>query len=91
MDAYGVVIPNTCIGVFTEASHKLVATTQTDKDGRFEFNDIADGAYRLIAKYEGFSTANAKVEIEQRSQNKKSLSVQMRPSGIDTHSFIELK
>jgi hypothetical protein len=26
MDAYGVVIPKTCVGVFTEASHKLVAT-----------------------------------------------------------------
>ena len=54
-------------------------------------NDIPDGAYRLIAKYEGFSTANAKLQIEQRSQNKKSLTVQMRPAGLDTRSFIELK
>ena len=91
MDAYGVVIPKACIGVFTEASHKLVATTQTDNDGRFEFDDIPDGAYRLIAKYEGFSTANAKLQIEQQSQSKTSLTVQMRPSGLDTHSFIELK
>jgi hypothetical protein len=90
-DAQGVVIPKACVGVFTEAGHKLVATTQTDDDGQFELNDIPDGAYRLIAKYEGLSTANAKLRIEQRSQNKKSLTAQMRPTGLDTHSFIELK
>jgi hypothetical protein len=90
-DAQGVVIPKACVGVFTEAGHKLVATTQTDNDGRFELNDIPEGAYRLVAKYEGFSTANAKLRIELRSQSKKSLTVQMRPSGLDTHSFIQLK
>ena len=90
-DAQGVAIPKACVGVFTEAGHKLVATTQTDNDGQFELNDIPDGAYRLIAKYEGFSPANAKLRIEQRSQSKKSLTVQMRPTGLDRGSFIELK
>ena len=90
-DAQGVLIPEACVGVFTEPGHKLVASTQTDDDGQFELNDIPDGAYRLIAKYESLSTANAKLRIEQRSQNKKSLTVQMRPTGLDTHSFIELK
>ena len=90
-DAQGVVIPKACVGVFTEAGHKLVATTQSDDDGQFELNDIPDGAYRLIAKYEGLSTANAKLRIDQRSQSKKSLTVQMRPTGLDMHSFIELR
>jgi Carboxypeptidase regulatory-like domain len=90
-DAQGVVIPKACVGVFTEADHKLVATALTNNDGRFELNDIPDGTYRLIAKYEGFSTANAKLRVEQRSQSKKSLTVQMHPTGLDTHSFIELK
>jgi hypothetical protein len=90
-DAQGVAIPKACVGVFTEAGHKLVATAQTDNNGQFELNDIPDGAYRLIAKYGGLSTANAKLRIEQRSQNKKSLTVQMRPTGLDTDSFIELK
>ena len=90
-DAQGVVIPRACVGVFTEAGHKLVATTQTDDDGQFELNDIPDGSYRLIAKYEGFSTANAKLRIDPRSQRKKSLTVQMRPTGLDMHSFIQLK
>jgi hypothetical protein len=90
-DAQGVAIPKVCVGVFTEADHKLVASTQTDEDGQFELNDIPDGDYRLIAKYEGFSTANAKLRIDQRSQGKKSLTVQMRPTGLDMHSFIELR
>ena len=90
-DAQSVVIPKACVGLFTEAGHKLVASTQTNDDGQFELNDIPDGAYRLIAKYGGLATANAKLRIEHRSQNKKSLSVQMRPTGLDTHSFIELK
>jgi len=90
-DAQGIVIPKTCIGIFTEEGHKLVATTQTDNKGRFDLNDIPDGAYRLIAKYDGFSTANAKLRIEPRSHSKKSLTVQMRLSGLDAHSFIELK
>ena len=90
-DAQGVVIPKACVGVFTETGHKLVATAQTGAGGQFELNHIPNGAYRLIAKYEGFSTANAKLQIEQRSQGKKSLTVQMRPAGLDTSSFIELK
>jgi len=90
-DAQGVVIPKACVGVFTETGHKLVATAQTGAGGQFELNHIPDGAYRLIAKYEGFSTANAKLQIEQRSQKKKSLTVQMRPAGLDTRSFIELR
>jgi Carboxypeptidase regulatory-like domain len=90
-DAQGVPIPKACVGVFTEAGHKLVAATQSGGAGQFELNDIPDGAYRLVAKYEGFSPANAKLRMERRSQNKRSLTVQMRPAGLDTSSFIELK
>jgi Carboxypeptidase regulatory-like domain len=92
-DPQGVSIPKACVSVFTEAAHKLLATTQTDDRGKFQFNDVPDGVYRLIAKYEGFSPANAKLRIERRSQkqNKRSLTVQMRPASLDTSSFIELK
>src|SRR5260370_3570509 len=58
-DADGVPIPRACVGVFTEAGHKLIATTQTNDGGRFELNDIPDGDYRLVAQYDGFSPANA--------------------------------
>jgi hypothetical protein len=89
-DAQGVAIPRACVGVFTEADHKLVASTQTDDSGNFELKDIPAGDYRLVAKYEGFSPANAKLRVE-RSRGKKTLAVQMRPAGLDTSSFVEVK
>jgi len=89
-DSQGVAIPKTCVGVFTETDHKLIAATETDDNGRFELKGIPDGDYRLVAKYDGFSPANAKLRVE-HSRSKKLLAVQMRPAGLDTTSFVELK
>jgi hypothetical protein len=90
-DAEGVVIPKACIGIFSEVGHKLIATIQTRDSGQFELPGIPDGSYRLVVKYEGFSPANAKIQIAEHSQSKRSLTVQMRPVGIDARSFVELK
>jgi Carboxypeptidase regulatory-like domain len=89
-DSLGGAIPKACVGVFTETDHKLIAATETDDNGHFELKDIRAGDYRLVAKYEGFSPANAKLRIE-RSRNKKVLAVQMRPAGLDAGSFVELR
>jgi hypothetical protein len=89
-DAQGVPVPRACVGIFTEASHKLVASTQTNGIGGFELKDAPIGDYRLVAKYEGFSPANAKVRVE-RSRGKKTLVVQMRLAGLDSGSFVEVK
>jgi hypothetical protein len=90
-DAQGVAIPKVCVGVFTEGDHKLIAATQSDGNGDFALKDIPNGDYRLVAKYEGFSPANAKLRVEQRTRSKKPLAVQMRPAGLDSGSFVELK
>jgi hypothetical protein len=90
-DAQGVAVPKVCVGIFTETDHKLIASTQTDDNGHFNFKNIPEGNYRLVAKYEGFSPANAKLRIERRSRKKKSLAVQMRFAGLDTSSYVELK
>lgn len=90
-DAQGVAVPKVCLGIFTEPDHKLISSTETDNVGRFEFKDISKGNYRLVAKYDGFSPANAKLRVETHSQNKKPLTVQMRFAGLDTTSFVELK
>jgi hypothetical protein len=89
-DSQGITIPKVCIGVFTETDHKLIAATTTDDNGRFELKDIPEGTYRLVAKYEGFSPANAKLRVE-HSRSKKMVTVQMRLAGLDTTSFVELK
>lgn len=89
-DSQGVAIPKACVGVFTGTGHKLIAATETDDNGRFELKGIPDGDYRLVAKYDGFSPANAKLRVK-HSRSKKVLAVQMRPVGLDTTSFVELK
>jgi hypothetical protein len=77
-DAEGGPIPKACVGVFTEADHKLVAFTGTDDRGKFELNGLHDGEYRLVAKYEGFCPANAKLRIERRAKIKKPLTTSIR-------------
>jgi hypothetical protein len=89
-DAEGISVPRVCVGVFTEAEHKLIAAVEADEHGHFELKGIAEGNYRLVAKFDGFSPANAKLRIE-RSRNKKALIVQMRTVGIDSGSFVESK
>ena len=78
---------SSCVGVFTEVDHKLVAVVSTDQRGRFELKGIPEGTYRLVVKYEGFSPANAKVRIEHSRRNKL-LTVQMRPTGLDSGSVV---
>jgi hypothetical protein len=90
-DAQGSPIPKACVAIFTEIDHKLIALTETDRSGYFKLKGIPDGNYRLIAKYEGFCPANAKVRIERNRRIKKPLSVKMRFAGIDTCSYIELR
>ena len=89
-DAQGIGVPKVCIGIFTETDHKLIAATETDDSGHFELKSVPGGDYRLVAKYEGFCPANAKVRIERRSRSNKLLTVEMRPAGLDTCSFVEL-
>jgi hypothetical protein len=86
-DTQGAVIPNVCMGVFSEPDHKLIATTQTDAKGAFKFPPVAKGRYRLVAKCEGFCTANV-ILLVQRATGR-SLRLHMRPAGIDTCSYVD--
>lgn len=90
-DAQGVLIPGSCIGVFAKTDHKPIAVTETDENGHFELSGIPDGNYRLVIKYDAFCPANAKVRIDRHVRTKKTLIARMRPSGIDTCSYVELK
>jgi hypothetical protein len=90
-DPQGTAIPKACVGVFSETDHTSIAATLTDAIGQFGINGIPDGDYRLVVAYEGFSPANVKLQVRRRSRGKKLLSVQMRFSGIDKGSFVELR
>jgi len=89
-DWEGDVVPGLCIGVFTEAEHKLVATAETDEKGAFELKDLPAGDYRLVAHYTGLCSTNIRLRIQPRLRSKKVLALHMVLPAIDTCSYGEL-
>ena len=81
-----------CLGLFREDDHQLVASTTADEKGRFEFESISAGLYRLVVRdpQNAFCVANVPLQIV-RSQRGKPLVIHLRPSGVDTCSYGDLK
>ena len=88
IDPSGVPIPGVCVGLFRESDHSLVAVSATDADGMFVLKSPPPGDYRVVATYSAFGTANARVRL---GRGARSVVLRMRPSGIDTGSYIESK
>ena len=59
----------------------------SDKDGKFKFDKIAKGLYRVIARIDGLCTANIPVKIESSPLADRRLIITMRPKDIDTCSY----
>ena len=55
--------PGACLVLFTEKDHKLVSSIKAGQYGDFDFGDVAPGRYRLIARAEGFCTANIPIRV----------------------------
>jgi len=85
VDAHGVAMPGVCVGLFKD--HELIAVVQTDSSGRFEMLKVHGGLYRLVARTQGFGSANARISVGLRGS--KLVVIRMRPKGIDTTSFFE--
>jgi carboxypeptidase family protein len=83
-------IPGACLILFTESDRRLVASVKTGADGRFEMKGIVPGRYRLIARLNGFCTANIPVEIIKSSRRKTQIVVHFRVTGLDDCSYGEL-
>jgi hypothetical protein len=90
VDFDGGVIPGACILMFSESGHKFIAAVESGKNGQFALSAIPPGAYRLVSRYDGFSPANARVEVG-RFSGRRTLVVKMRPAGVDTGSYIEMR
>jgi hypothetical protein len=88
-------VPGTCVGVFSEPDHRPVASVATDEDGRFSFEAIRPGKYRLVALQEGFGVANVILDVGSWPSggiiHDRRLVVHLRPRGIDITSFIDWK
>ncbi len=86
----GKTVPGACLSLFTEKEHKLVASITADSEGRFHFAAVPVGRYRLVARADGFCTANIPIELVKSSRRKTKIVVHFRPAGIDTCSYGEL-
>lgn len=90
-DDQRVPIPKACVGLFAETNHKLIVVTETDNEGRFDLAGIPSGNYRLVVTYEGLCPANARVRVAASMRRAKQVVVHLRPAGIDTCSYVDLK
>lgn len=88
-------LPGACVGLFTEQDHRLVATTVTDQEGRFQFSTISSGEYRLVVQAKPLCLANLPLRVLRHSHSAASkqrhLIIHMRPAGIDDCSYGEYK
>jgi Carboxypeptidase regulatory-like domain len=83
----GDAIPRASVSLFTEEAHTLVGTIVTDKDGKFRFNKIGKGLYRVVARVEGLCTANIPIKVESSFMAHRRLEITMRAKDIDTCSY----
>jgi len=88
VDPSGVPVPGVYIGLFTESEHRLVMATATRANGKFTLKTPPKGDYRLVAHYPAFGAANARVRVGPGAM---SVIFRMRPSGVDTTSYVESK
>lgn len=86
-------VPGACLSLFTP-DQKFVQSVKADAAGKFKFEDIAPGRYRLIARAQGFCTASIPIHLVKASSNSrfqhKEIVVHYRLTGIDTCSWAEL-
>jgi protocatechuate 3,4-dioxygenase beta subunit len=94
-DKAGAAMPDVCVGLFTEAEHKLMAQIATDEKGHFNFRSIAPGFYRLVAHYDSFCTSNTRIHVVVKTPNdkeaKQALAIHMTPAGGDSCSYADYK
>jgi hypothetical protein len=86
-DEQGVPIPKVSLGLFTEKDHKLVTVAESAADGTFKFAGVAPGMYRLVAKYDGFCSANVPIEVSRHASASRGVDLHMKPAGLDTCSY----
>jgi hypothetical protein len=88
-DPQQVAVPKVCVGIFTEKGHKLVATTESDADGKFSLQSLPPGPYRLVVKADPLCAANVPLQVVKHQKKRQVLQVHMKPRGLDTCSYGE--
>jgi hypothetical protein len=83
-------VPKVCVGIFAEKDHKLVATTESDADGKFALQGVPPGRYRLVVEADPLCAANVPLQGVKRRKKKQVLRVHMKARGLDSCSYADL-
>jgi hypothetical protein len=75
------------VSLFSEVGHSLLATVVSDKNGKFRFDKVGKGFYRVVARVEGLCTANIPIKVESSLFVHRRLEITMRAKDIDTCSY----
>jgi hypothetical protein len=88
-------VTEACLGLFAEKDHQLLATAVVDDEGRFVFDAVPSGKYRLVVRAGPLCVANVPLRVTSRKRRKegddKQVVVHMRAAGIDTCSYADYK
>ncbi len=80
-------IPMSKVSLFSEPRHEFITTVTSDRQGKFRFEKIEYGLYRVVARVAGLCPANIPVQFESAFIGHKKLVITMRPKDIDTCSY----
>ena len=80
-------MPMVTVGVFTEQGHQLVTSAASDREGKFKFEKLSHGLYRVVVRVAGLCPANIPVKVEGSPLAHHKLVITMRPKDIDTCSY----
>ena len=83
----GDAMPRATVSLFTEEGHTLVGSETTNRDGKFKFEKVAHGAYRVVARVAGLCPANIPIQVAGSLLAHRKLVITMRPKDIDTCSY----
>jgi hypothetical protein len=88
-------VDRACVGLFTEKGYQLKATVVADDEGRFTFENIPSGKYRLVVSAGSLCTANVPLRVahgKREEENKgKQIVIHMRAAGYDACSYGDYK
>jgi hypothetical protein len=87
----GDAMPRATVSLFTEEGHTLVGSETTDKNGKFKFEKVGHGAYRIVARVAGLCPANITIQLGASLLAHRKLVITMRPKDIDTCSYATTK
>jgi hypothetical protein len=80
-----------CMSLFTEDSHRFVASVALDNRGNFNFGTVRPGNYRLVARSPGLCTGNTKVQVtaSRVGRGKNGILVHFRIHNVDDCTFAD--